>query len=418
MSPEQVRGEKAGDAVRHLLLRRDPLRDAHGRRALPRRHPHLEDHDAAHREAAGPARASPDIPKYLEAVVQKCMEVDLALRYKNAARDPGRPRPRARWTARSPCACSARSRGARARSRPWPLARAGRWPGSSTGPWRRGPGRSAVARPPEVVRTLAIVPFTNATGSAEMEWLRSGLAGHAGHRPLAVAVRAAGAGRAGLPRARGVGPRQADALRREGARGGLAPGPRRVGALRPVRGVGGEAAPRPDPAQGGLRAWPSPSRWKGRPRRSSRSSTRWRRPSRSSSTSPRPSCKADADRPISEVADGLARRAARLPGGRRPAPERREPGRGAPAREGDRRRPQVRDGPGQAGRGPHEPRRDARRPWPRPSGPRPSRRRRRCPWPSATRSTPSPPWSRKTTRPRPRATASWPSSTPRTPTSR
>ncbi len=56
--------------------------------------------------------------------------------------------------------------------------------------------------------------------------------------------------------------------------------------------------------------------------------------------------------------DRIARRPARLPGGRGQASERCEPGRGAPAREGHRGRPEVRHGPGQAGRGPHEPRQD------------------------------------------------------------
>ncbi len=85
MSPEQVRGEKAGEpsdifsfgVILYEMLTGDvpyhadsPISKIVMRLTVKPRAPH---------------ELTPDIPKYLEAVVQKCMEVDLALRYKNVA---------------------------------------------------------------------------------------------------------------------------------------------------------------------------------------------------------------------------------------------------------------------------------------------------------------------------------------------
>ena len=172
MSPEQVRGEKAGEpsdifsfgVILYEMLTGDvpyhadsPVSKIVMRLTVKPRAPH---------------ELTPDIPKYLEAVVQKCMEIDLALRYKNVAEilaDLDRGQVDRSLTMRVQRAVS-RSRGTIAA-----MALAGAVVAGLVY-WAVGrrPGASA-AVVPEVVRTLAIVPFTNATGSAEMEWLRSGL---------------------------------------------------------------------------------------------------------------------------------------------------------------------------------------------------------------------------------------------------
>jgi tetratricopeptide (TPR) repeat protein len=172
MSPEQVRGEKAGEpsdifsfgVILYEMLTGDvpyhadsPISKIVMRLTVKPRAPH---------------ELTPDIPKYLEAVVQKCMEVDLALRYKNVAEilaDLDRGQVDRSLTMRVQRAVY-KSQGTIAAVVVAGVTVAGLvyWA------MGRGPG-ARVATVPEVVRTLAIVPFTNATGSAEMEWLRSGL---------------------------------------------------------------------------------------------------------------------------------------------------------------------------------------------------------------------------------------------------
>ena len=81
----------------------------------------------------------------------------------------------ARLDPRSPCASSTRCKAGapadRGRGRLAVVARSRLVDGAAARPARRPRPRA----PAGLVRTLAIVPFTNATGSAEMEWLRSGL---------------------------------------------------------------------------------------------------------------------------------------------------------------------------------------------------------------------------------------------------
>jgi len=173
MSPEQVRGEKAGEpsdifsfgVILYEMLTGDvpyhgdsPISKIIMRLTVKPRAPH---------------DLSPDIPKYLDAVVQKCMEVDLALRYKNVGEivaDLDRNQVDRSLTMRVQRAV-AKSQGTLIAMAVAGAVVAGLvyW---AVG---RGPGSGSAAKPPAVVRTLAIVPFTNATGSAEMEWLRSGL---------------------------------------------------------------------------------------------------------------------------------------------------------------------------------------------------------------------------------------------------
>ncbi|HEY6552174.1 MAG TPA: protein kinase, partial [Vicinamibacteria bacterium] len=172
MSPEQVRGEKAGEpsdifsfgVILYEMLTGDV--PYHADSPISKIVMRLTVKPRAPREL------SPDIPKYLEAVVQKCMEVDLALRYKNVGEilaDLDRNQvdrsltmrvQRAVYKSQGTLAAVGLAAALVAGLVYWAL---GREPGGGE------------AAPPEVVRTLAIVPFTNATGSAEMEWLRSGL---------------------------------------------------------------------------------------------------------------------------------------------------------------------------------------------------------------------------------------------------
>jgi eukaryotic-like serine/threonine-protein kinase len=171
MSPEQVRGEKAGEpsdvfsfgVILYEMLTGDvpyhadsPISKIVMRLTVKPRAPH---------------ELSPDIPKYLEAVVQKCMEIDLALRYKNVAEilaDLDRGQVDRSLTMRVQRAVY-KSQGTIAAVAVAGVIVAG------LVYWTVGQKPGGGAAPPEAVRTLAIVPFTNATGSAELEWLRSGL---------------------------------------------------------------------------------------------------------------------------------------------------------------------------------------------------------------------------------------------------
>ena len=214
--------------------------------------------------------------------------------------------------------------------------------------WAAGRRLGPAAAIPEVVARSPSCP--SRTPLARPRWSGSGAGSrHAGHRPVAVEVRASGAGRAGLSRARGIGPRQAD---------------------------------------WDEKAW---RRWPGRPMPSpqaSRASSsrreaaaldlapRWSRlgPDQGRGTSTEVFALVDqlakaikGSSPLAGPVEGRrgsadqrgghrARRAARLPGGRGPARN------GAnqdavPLLEGDRRRPQVRDGPG-CWPSPEQPRQD------------------------------------------------------------
>jgi tetratricopeptide (TPR) repeat protein len=170
MSPEQVRGEKAGEpsdifsfgVILYEMLTGDV--PYHADTPISKIVMRLT------QKPRPPQELSPDIPKHLDGVVQKCMEVDLALRYKNVDEilaDIERGQVDRSLTVRVQRAVS-KSRGLVAAAGVATLLVAGLvyWALNRT---------PAGGGTPAVVRTLAIVPLTNATGAAELEWLRTGL---------------------------------------------------------------------------------------------------------------------------------------------------------------------------------------------------------------------------------------------------
>ena len=120
--------------------------------------------------------AHPEIPAYLERMVFKCLEVDPALRYQSAREvldDLEREQVDRFWLLRARRAL-ARRRGSLATAALLTL-----FFGAAAFLNRQGsdqlaqPGETAEA---ESVKTLAILPLVNATGSEELDWMRTGLA--------------------------------------------------------------------------------------------------------------------------------------------------------------------------------------------------------------------------------------------------
>ena len=96
LSPEQLQGQEADAARRHLLLRRRALRDLH-RRACRSTAP-TADGDHAQAPAARSRRRRaphwPEIPPQLEAAILRCLQKDPAARYRSVADLLARPRRR------------------------------------------------------------------------------------------------------------------------------------------------------------------------------------------------------------------------------------------------------------------------------------------------------------------------------------
>jgi eukaryotic-like serine/threonine-protein kinase len=168
ISPEQVKGEKAGPpsdifsfgVILYEMLTGDlPF---HGDTPMSKIMMRLT------RKPRAPREVTTDIPKYLEMVVLKCMDVDPALRYQHVGAilaDLDRHHVNRTLTTRMSRAV-ARQRGAVLAIAPVAAIALGAWWWSArtTAPGSEGP-----------VHTLAIVPFTNAAGSAELDWMRGGL---------------------------------------------------------------------------------------------------------------------------------------------------------------------------------------------------------------------------------------------------
>jgi tetratricopeptide (TPR) repeat protein/TolB-like protein len=119
-----------------------------------------------------PRELCPDIPRHLEAVVQQCMVVDPGLRYQavgDVLRDLDREHVSRSLTLRVQKAVERRSGAFAAVLVVSVLA------GAASLYWARRSAAPPPAKPEGPVHTLAIVPFTNASGSEELEWMRAGL---------------------------------------------------------------------------------------------------------------------------------------------------------------------------------------------------------------------------------------------------
>jgi tetratricopeptide (TPR) repeat protein len=115
----------------------------------------------------------PDLPKHLDLVVRKCMEVDQALRYRSAAEilaDLDREQVEQSMTLRLQRVI-VRNRSTAAAWGIAALAAGGGiyWAGHRSA----APAPAAAMALP--TRSVAILPFGNATGAAELEWMRMGL---------------------------------------------------------------------------------------------------------------------------------------------------------------------------------------------------------------------------------------------------
>jgi tetratricopeptide (TPR) repeat protein/TolB-like protein len=170
MSPEQVRGEKAevqsdlfsmGVIMYEMLTGDLPYKaDTAVSKVMMR---------LTHKPRA-PRELKADLPKYLENVVLKSMERDLVLRYKSAADilgDIDREQVDRSLTLRVQRAVAGRRAG---------IAAAAAVVVAVVAALNYRDRAAPTVPPPEgPVTTLAILPFTNATGSEQFEWMRTGL---------------------------------------------------------------------------------------------------------------------------------------------------------------------------------------------------------------------------------------------------
>jgi eukaryotic-like serine/threonine-protein kinase len=174
MSPEQVRGEKAerasdifsfGVILYEMLTGDIPY---HGDTPISKIMMRLNQKPRAPHELTG------GIPKYLEGIVLKCMEVDPVLRYPTVSAildDIEREHVDRSVSLRVQRAVG-RHRRAVAAAAVLGVAALG----VGLGIRREAPPVETAAVAAGSLHTLAIVPFTNATGSGELEWMRTGLA--------------------------------------------------------------------------------------------------------------------------------------------------------------------------------------------------------------------------------------------------
>ncbi len=116
---------------------------------------------------------NPEIPTYLERMVLKCLEVDPVLRYKSAAEvleDLEREQVDRSWVPRA-----RRALGRRKASLAVAAVLSLLFGAAAYMPYG-DVKRDAPLEQGEPVKTLAILPFVNATGSEELDWMRMGLA--------------------------------------------------------------------------------------------------------------------------------------------------------------------------------------------------------------------------------------------------
>ena len=247
MSPEQVKGEKAGPpsdifsfgVILYEMLTGDvPFRADTPMSKIVMR---------LTQKPRAPRELNQDIPKYLEAVVLKCMEVDPALRYRDVGAildDLDRHHVDRAITMRMTRAVTRRRRPILA------VAAAVALVASAPGGGAAGAGRS---RPRGRCTPWPSCPFTNATGAAEFDWMRGGLpemlVTDLSQSQFVRPVPGQRVPEGARPGGRG----RPDALRRGRARVRLEARARGIGPLRAVPGVRRQAPARSDPAQGGHR---------------------------------------------------------------------------------------------------------------------------------------------------------------------
>jgi tetratricopeptide (TPR) repeat protein/predicted Ser/Thr protein kinase len=175
MSPEQVKGEKAGTAadvfsfgviLYEMVTGELPYQ---AETAMSKVMMRLSHRPRPVRELHA------DIPRYLDGVVRKCLEIDPVLRYQRAGEvleDLDRQAVSASFPLRLRQAARRRRR-ILAAGAVLALAAGAAW-------WvalrPRAEAPAAAEAPAGPVHTLAVLPFTNATGSKDLEWMREGLA--------------------------------------------------------------------------------------------------------------------------------------------------------------------------------------------------------------------------------------------------
>jgi tetratricopeptide (TPR) repeat protein len=171
MSPEQVRGEKAdrrsdifsfGVILYEMLTGDVPYQGETPISKIVMRLTH---------KPRAPRELSADIPRYLEAVVLKCMELDPVLRYQSVAEilaDLDREQVGRSLTLRM-------QRAAQRGASTYLAVGVAVFALGGGGYWFSRTRATPAAIPEGPVHMLAIVPFTNATGAKELEWMRTGL---------------------------------------------------------------------------------------------------------------------------------------------------------------------------------------------------------------------------------------------------